>query len=309
VMLRARSRLAGRLAIGGAACLLAVSPVACGGGDDDGDGDGAESRAAQLCRDYRDAVTEVRFDGSEDQLEADFRAAAAAARAAAEGTSEQDLSVRAEDYLTALERLATAYDDAAEATAARDREGYNAALDVAEPTDDAFNGLAEAEGFESCALAAPAADEGGVSQSGFPAMAVPERAFPGTPPTGGDGVEQVVSYPLDDAELLRLVRGPKLETGTVPLDEAAELFEGEFGEGFSSLEAAGDSGNELVEMRRYDYEQEEEEGSTITGTAHVFSGQGNVWALDCSTDDPAGPSPELEQACERAVATLGFLMF
>lgn len=60
-------------------------------------------------------------------------------------------------------------------------------------------------------------------------------------------------------------------------------------------------------MRKYTYEITEQ-GQSASGTVHIFSGQGSVFALDCQTDQNE-PSADLDAACERAVETLGFLMF
>lgn len=92
-----------------------------------------------------------------------------------------------------------------------------------------------------------------------------------------------VTYPLGNGEQLGFDRVAKLKTGTVPVDEAAERFEAVWDEVFSSsssLEPVGDSGNQLVAMRKYRYEQRAGQATPARGAAF-----------------------------DRAVATLGFLMF
>ncbi|MDQ5832189.1 MAG: hypothetical protein M3550_03915 [Actinomycetota bacterium] len=155
---------------------LAVCALSACGEDDP---KAANSRADEVnqaekpCRDYRDAVTNVRFDGTLSQQAADFRAAAEAARAAATGTNKDDL-VRG-------------------------------------------GGIAEDGGLRSCALLGPEPGETGVSQSGFPAMRVPEQAYP--PPE--EPTNDSVKYPLGNGEQLGFDRVAKLKTGTLPVDEAA----------------------------------------------------------------------------------------
>lgn len=281
---------------------VALALVACGEGDEE-ETTTETSAAAELCRDYRLAVAAVRSDGTAAEQSADFTAAADAARAAREGTAPEDLTTGGEQYLAALDEIAGAYDGAAEASEQEDQDAYFAALDVAEPADDAIDGLAGDGGLEGCALGEVGDDEQGVSQSGFPALAVPADAVP-VPPQGN-----TATYSLPDAAIRIIDVGPA-DAGTVPPADSAAAFERALGAEFASLERAGESGNDLVPMTEFRYEFDLGEGDTVPGIAHVFSGQGKIWALDCAGSDPAAElSPELEADCGRAVETLGFLMF
>ena len=275
--------------------------AACGDGSDESTT--AVAPAELLCRDYRLAITAVRSDGSPEEQSADFAAAADAARAAREGTTAEDLSTGGEDYLTTLDELSSAYDQAAAASSERDRADYFAALDRAEPADDALDGLAGAGGLDSCALGEVEGDEQGVSQSGFPALAVPADAVP-VPPRGN-----TISYTLP-AGAIRLIDIGPAAAGVVDPAESAASFERDLGGEFVDLAQVGESGNDLVPMTEYRYAYDAGGSGTIPGITHVFSGQGKTWALDCSGSQPASEvAPELQAACDRAVATLGFLMF
>lgn len=260
------------------------------------------SAAEDLCRDYRDAVTEVRTKGLPADKTEDFAALAAATDAAIAGTDPEDLTTGGDDYLATLETLAEAYRQASEASERESKDDYFAALDVAEPADDMLDGLAGDGGLASCALGEVESDEQGVSQSGYPALALPADATP-VPPG-----ENTVTYSLPEGSI-RLIDVQSLpEGGTVPPEEAATAFEETFSETFSSLEPVGDSGNELVPMTEYSYEFED--GSEIVpGITHVFSGQGELWALDCSSGESGEIPDTVQAACDRAVETLGFLIF
>lgn len=97
--------------------------------------------------------------------------------------------------------------------------------------------------------------------------------------------------------------------GTVSAADSAAAFESALGDEFASIEVVGESGNDLVPMTEYRYEFEVE-GGRVPGIAHVFSGQGMIWALDCAGLEPAeAVSSDLAADCDRAVETLGFLMF
>lgn len=280
-----------------AAALLGLS--ACGGGDDP-EPVPETSAAEELCRDYRIAVGEIRVNAADDDKSADFAAVAEAAEAAIAGTSAEDLSTGGEDYLSTMETLAEAAGMAADALASEDQDGYFAALDVAEPADDTIDGLAGDGGLETCALGQVAAGEGGFSQSGYPALALPGDATP-VPPG-----ENTVTYTLPEGQI-RLIDVTELPAGTVPTEESAAAFEEQFADTFSSLEPVGDSGNQLVPMTEYSYEIENGP-ELVGGIAHVFSGQGELWALDCSSAAPGEVSEDVRAACDRAVETLGFLI-
>lgn len=281
--------------------LAAVSLAACGGSEDESTTDIAG--AEELCRDYRLAVSALRLDGTPEEQSADFEAAAAAARAAQEGTSPEDLSTNGEDYLATLDELASALDRAAAASADSNKSDYFAALDIAEPADDALDGLAGAGGLEGCALGEVAADEQGVSQSGFPALAVPGDAVP-VPPQGN-----TITYTLPEGAI-RLIEIAPAEAGTVSPADSAAVFESQLGDEFAQLDQVGEAGNDLVPTTEYAYEFEVGGTGTVPGIAHIFSGQGKVWALDCAGSRPVSEvDPDLASACERAVETLGFLVF
>lgn len=292
-----------------AVCVL-VALAGCGGDDGGGDSNGGGGRGSEgerggaaaaeaLCGEYRKAVAAVRFQGTDPEQAADFTAAAKAARAAQSGTKPGDLTRLGPEYLRSLATVAGAYERAASAKAKRDSNAFNRALDVGEPADDNVDGIARRGGLERCALGAVGAGEAGVSQSGFPALAVPKAAFGKVPPSTDN---RLAAYPLDREEALLLQRGPKLPTGSVSADEAARRFEA-VGSSLAPKQV-GPSGNKLVAMRKFAYKS-----SQGAGTAHAFSGQGNLWLLFCQSRRSGGPSPQLERACDRAVATLGFLMF
>lgn len=279
--------------------VLAASALAACGGEEEAELSGTEA----ACREYRDAVTAVRFSASPADQASDFAAAAEAAAGAADAASEEELGDAFDDYAATAEELASAYEDAAAALEDGDDAAFNGALDLAEPADDALDGLARDAGLESCALGEVGPDQQGVSQSGFPAMAVPAAATP-IPPT-----ENTVSYGLGDlVGSLRLVRLDEIDTGTVAPAEAAELFEAQVGGEFASLEEVGESGSELVPMLEFAYEFETG-GETVPGIAHVFSGQGHLFALDCSAAEAGEPPEQLIEACDAAVESLGFLIF
>lgn len=285
------------------ASLAAAIGLAACGGDGESTSTAATSPAEQLCRDYRLAVTAVRVNGSPEEKSADLAAAADAARAALEDTSAEDLSTGGEDYLQTLDELASAYDAAATALTEGSKADYFAGLDRAEPADDALDGLAGDAGFASCALGEVAADEQGVSQSGFPALAVPADAVP-VPPQGN-----TITYTLP-AGAIRLIDIGPAAAGTVDPAESAASFEQDLGGEFEQLDQVGESGNELVPTTEFHYAYDNGGSGTVPGIAHVFSGQGEIWALDCAGSEPATEvTPELQTACERAVETLGFLIF
>lgn len=140
-----------------------------------------------------------------------------------------------------------------------------------------------------------------MSQSGFPALAVPGVATP-VPPQGN-----VISYSLPNAQM-RVIGVETIDEGTIPVEEAASRFEDRFSDTFRSLNRVGDAGNQLVPMIEYTYEFNTDAGP-VPGIAHVFSGQGKVWALDCNSAETGEIPPDLQTACDRAVETIGFLMF
>jgi len=285
-----------------ASLLLILTLPAC---DDDETTTTAAPPAEELCLDFRNAVTALRFGADGADGAADFTAAADAAGAAAEGTAPEDLSTGGQDYIDRLGVLTLALEDAAAAKEEGDDEAFNRALDVAEPTDDIVDGLAADGGLSGCVLGAVAEDEQGISQSGFPALAVPGDS----PPTPPEGNEAII-FPLADGTVIRLLTLGSIDTGTVPVEDAAAEFESGFGAEFATLEQVGDSGNQLVPMLEYSYAFDSGENGAMPGIAHVFSGQGRIWALDCgATSEEEGITPELQTACDRAVETLGFLMF
>lgn len=293
----------------------AAGVVACGGEGDDGDKSGngringpvtsqsrpqpaAETRAEGLCRRYREAVTDVRLSASDSDQAADFRSAAKAARAARSGTRPQDLSPPGRPYLQSLALVARAYEQAAAAKERGDEPAFNRALDVAEPTDERLDTFADVGGLKRCSLDEPKRPEKRVSQSGFPALIVPDG--PLVPPQ-----DNKVVYPLDSDEVIVAQRGPKTATGRVALDVAARRFE-PAAKGPLNLREVGDVGDHQAPMRRYRYAVA---GGSTRGLMHVFSGQGRLWLLYCSSKRPGGPSPRLLRACDRAVKSAGFLMF
>lgn len=298
-----RRRGAGGVALAAAALALG----ACGGGDDGGGGGGREKgsskdAAERLCQTYRTAVTDVRYTAREPRGRArDFRNAERAARAVRRGTSAGELDAAGPDYLRLLDTVAGAYRAAATAAGRNDQTGLGRALDIAEPGDEALDTAADRAGLTECSLDEPRPGrESRVSQSGFPALLVPKG--PRVPP---NSEETAQAYPIDarNQEAIVLVRGPRLSTGRIPVEQAAERFETDPLEG-QKIEPAGESGDEQVPMRRFRYTSAQDRG-----TIHVFSGQGNLWLISCSSRLPDGPSPALNDACDRAAQTAGFLMF
>jgi hypothetical protein len=230
-----------------------------------------------------------------------FALMAAAAAAGCGGSSEAQSAADPErlcrDYRLAVANVRFPADgaDSADDFRAAARTA-RAAAEGTEPGDLSAYGHEYVERLDSIAAAyddAAAALEAGDQQSFLRALDVAEPTddeIDGAARRGG-------------LERCALAAAPEsLSTGTVPVERAAEVFEREFR--VPSLEAAGNSGNHLVPMRAYRYRVGNEQG-----TAHVFSGQGRVWALICLSKRSGGPSDELEHACERAVDTIGFLMF
>lgn len=281
------------------AAVVAVGAVlaACGGGDEEEPPEPEESAALEACLDYRQAVTDVRAQAPDEDQADDFDAASEAARAALEATDESDLEVGGADYVGRLEDLANAYAEAAEALRAGDESAFSSVLDFAEPADDELNGLAARGGLEGCALPVPEADETGVSQSGFPATVVPASGVP-QPPS-----DSAIAYEVSSEEAIVILRGPELDSGTLPIEETVSAFE-EMAAASLAAEEVGEAGNPLVPMREYTYDD-----GTTGGTVFVFSGQGTLWLMQCAVMGSAEPSPELDAACDRAVEGLGFLMF
>jgi hypothetical protein len=220
------------------------------------------------------------------------------------GTDASELNRFDEAYFDVLDALVEAYEDAADASRTGNDEALNRALDVAEPADDEFNGIVARNGLTACALPLGEPGDEGVSQSGFPAMFVPEEAFLGSPPSEDGELGQIV-YPIGDDAALVLYRGPAIDTGTVSVDEAAEYLEADppFGHVLGDSAAAG---NRLVDMRRYDFTNDRHQ---VSGDLYASSGQGHVYVLECSSRPASDAEAELEAACQRAVETLGFLMF
>ncbi len=255
--------------------------------------------AERLCSEYRQAVTEIRFNGSPADQAKDFRAAARVARAARKKTGANGLGPGGRGYLDALDTLIPAYEDAAAAAAKRDSEAFDRALDAAEPADEALDTFADRAGLERCSLDEPRKGrESRVSQSGFPALIVPKGQR--LPPSPNQSSQ---AYPLGPDEAIVLERGPEIPTGTVPPARAARAFR-ESDPDFRRLEPIGALGDEQVPVRGYRYEHEKDRG-----TVAVFSGQGHLWLMVCSSRRPNGPSRMLESACARAAETAGFLMF
>jgi len=173
------------------------------------------------------------------------------------------------------------------------------ALDIAEPGDEALDTAADRAGLTECSLDEPRPGrESRVSQSGFPALIVPQG--PRVPPSP-DQRTQV--YPLGPDEAIVLERGPQIPTGTVSPARAAQAFNNPRS-GFNSLEPTGALGDEQVPMRGYHHTNKED-----SGTLAAFSGQGHIWGMVCASRRPGGPSPKLKGACGRAAETAGFLMF
>lgn len=290
----------------GTAVALAAAALAlgaCGGGNGGGGGErpSGKDAAERLCQTYRTAVTDVRFKGGPRDQARDFRAAAQAARAARRGTSANVLGTDGADYLRFLDTVAGAYDAAAAASRRNDQLRLNQALDVGEPGDEALDIAADRSGLNECSLDEPRPGrESRVSQSGFPALLVPKA--PAVPP---NAEETAQAYPIDasNQEAIVLQRGPRLSTGRIPVEQAAERFENDPIEG-QRVEPAGESGDSQVPMRRFRYTSARDRG-----TVDVFSGQGSLWLMACSSRLPDGPSPALTAACDRAAQTAGFLMF
>ncbi|MDQ3588425.1 MAG: hypothetical protein M3375_08775 [Actinomycetota bacterium] len=243
-------------------------------------------------------MTEVRFNGSPADQAEDFRDAGGVARAARKGTPRAGLGAAAHDYQKTLDALIAAYEDAATALAKRDSRTFDRALDAAEPADEALDTLADRAGLGRCSLDEPRAGrESRVSQSGFPALIVPKGQR--VPPSPDQSSQ---AYPLSRDEAIVLERGPKI-SGTVPAARAARAFE-DSDPDFRTVKPIGPLGDEQVPVRGYRYEDDKDRG-----TVAVFSGQGHLWLMVCSSRRPNGPSPELESACTRAAETVGFLMF
>lgn len=276
---------------------VAISLAACGGGEEDGPPENPTANPEVLgaCLEYRDAVAAVRFDATPEDQAADFEAASEAAGTARDATSEDDLTEGGEDYIGRMDDLSDAYADAAEALSADDQEAFSQVLDFAEPADDEVNGIAARGGLGDCALPVPEDGEQGVSQSGFPAFVLPEDAVPQPPDEG------FAAYELSDDQAILVERGPVVETGVVPLEEAASRFDDEVAE-MRGAEPVGDAGPELVPMREYTFDD-----GSAQGRLFVFSGQGYLWILQCA--NRSGADPVDEAVCDRAVESAGFLMF
>lgn len=307
------------LARGSTIVLASVALAACGGEDERGKpqeppgggadepgkpqgppGGGASKAAAErLCQAYRTAVTDIRSSGLPRDQAADFRAAARAARAARRKA--RGLGSGGADYTRLLDVVARAYNVAASARERGDSEGFSRALDTGEPADEALDTAADRAGLSACSLDEPhPGQESRVSQSGFPALLVPKG--PRVPP---DRNNRRQAYPLDPRgeEAIVLERGPRLATGRIPAAEAAKRFT-DSGPSAQSLRPAGSAGDQQVPMRRFRYDDPRGRGSI-----DVFSGQGHIWILACSSRRPSGPSPTLRRACDRAATGAGFLMF
>jgi len=264
-----------------------------------GRGRPSSSTAERLCSKYRQAVSDVRFNGSSSEQAEDFRAAARAARAARKGTDRSELGAGGRAYLDALDTIIPAYEEAAAAAAKKDMGAFDRALDAAEPADEALDTFADRAGLERCSLDEPRVGlESRFSQSGFPALIVPKG--PRVPPSP-DQSTQV--YPVGPDESIVLERGPQIPTGTVLPARAARAFNNPRS-GFHRLESTGALGDEQVPMRAYRYRNKED-----SGTLAAFSGQGHIWGMVCASRRPGGPSTKLTRACRRAAETAGFLMF
>lgn len=276
--------------------------VACGGDDQRAIKEPVEPRseAERICQRYRDAVTNVRLGGSATEQADDLDTVAEAARKARANTAAGDLEGAAgRQYLETIARLARAYREAADAKRENDTERFNRALDVAEPSDERLDTLADLSGLKDCSLDEPRRDgtESRLSQSGFPALIVPKG--PRLPPSTDDSS---ISYLVGSDARIALSRGPKLPTGRVSPDEAAKILK-DRPPSQLKLEPAGSTGDRQAPMRRYRLG----EGGGA-GTLYAFSGQGHVWVLVCQTRG-GRDDPRLDAACERAVDTAGFLMF
>jgi len=259
----------------------------------------AAVEAEKLCQGYRDAVTDVRLNGSPADQAGDFEAVGDAARKARANTDTAGLEgPRGRQYLATLDRLVPAYREVSEAKRARDNERVSRALDVAEPADEALDTLADLSGLKDCSLDEPRHNgtESRVSQSGFPALIVPKG--PRSPPTG----DRNIFYGVGPTARIGLARAYKLPTGRVSSDEAADIFENRLPSG-RKIEPAGSAGDRQLPMRRYRLGE-----GGMAGTGYVFSGQGYLWLLVCQAPGGQG-DPRLDAACERAVETAGFLMF
>lgn len=182
----------------------------------------AAVEAEKLCQGYRDAVTDVRLNGSPVDQAGDFEAVGDAARKARANTDTAGLEgPRGRQYLATLDRLVPAYREVSEAKRARDNERVSRALDVAVPADEALDTLADLSGLKDCSLDEPRHNgtESRVSQSGFPALIVPKG--PRSPPTG----DRNIFYGVGPTARIGLARAYKLPTGRVSSDEAADIFE------------------------------------------------------------------------------------
>ncbi len=260
----------------------------------------ASAAAERLCSTYRQAVAKFRYSGSRKQQAADLRAAARAAEKALDETGEEDLLQEGPAYLEALDAIIPAYERAATAatTTKRRSPAYFIELAVLKSRDERLDTNAERAGLERCSLDEPRSGEQRVSQAGFPTVIVP---------TGGGDVaptkdQSSLLYPVSGKESIVLERGERIPTGTVSTARAARMFGRSHGR-FRTLEATRALGDEQLPMRGYRYVRDRERG-TLT----VFSGQGHVWLIVCSSSRPQGPSRTLRRACRRAVATAGFMM-